>query len=118
MPVVTFIFQENANLPPIPGSDVGVMIMQFAGNSDSVWLQKHLNEGTSMDVVRVSGSDALWIEGAHNLTVMPDTTSTPAIRSSANVLLWNRNGVTYRIESNLPLASVIEIAESMQPMSS
>jgi hypothetical protein len=116
-PMVTLIYLERADLPHVPGSDVGLLIMQFTGDSETVWMQKHLlDEGTRMEVVRVDGIEALWIEGAHDLILLPDTASTPAIRSAANVLLWNRNGVTYRIESALPLASVIAIAESMLPL--
>jgi hypothetical protein len=116
-PLVSLIYLENADRPAVPGSDVGVLIMQFAGDSDTVWMQKQLlEEGTRMEVVRMNGIEALWIEGAHKLTLLPDAASTPATRSAGNVLLWNRNGVTYRIESALPMASVIAIAETMRPL--
>jgi len=42
--------------------------------------------------------------------------ATPVSRESANVLAWSVNGVTYRLEADLPLDAMIAIAESMSPM--
>jgi hypothetical protein len=68
----------------------------------------------------VNGHDALWIGGTHMLTLIPGDTSvvpgTPIVRESANMLAWNINGVTYRLEADLPLDSMIAIAESLAPI--
>jgi hypothetical protein len=35
---------------------------------------------------------------------------------AGHVLIWDENGVTYRLESNLDLSQAIEIAESLEPI--
>ena len=114
---VSCIFLADDRLPAIAGSDVGLMLMQFPADPDSVWIEKHLGRETDMEIVRVNGADALWIEGAHELAVNPGSVGSPETRLTANVLIWNRSGITYRLEANLPRNAMIEIAESMQPIS-
>jgi hypothetical protein len=41
-------------------------------------------------------------------------TLTDTVRLAGDVLLWESDGITYRIESALPLERVLEIASSMQ----
>lgn len=116
MQAVSAIYLSSEQIPAIGGSDVGVLITQFPAEPDSVWLQKELGAGNGMSIVTVNGQDALWIEGAHNLMVLSGDEWTPQARASANVLLWNIGGITFRIEASLPRQTMIDIAESLEPV--
>ena len=61
-------------------------------------------------VVSVFGEDAYWLEGAPHLLIAEGDGGVEGHRLSrlaANVLIWERQGVTYRIESNLDLADTL-----------
>ncbi len=67
-------------------------------------------------VVSVFGEDAFWLEGAPHLLIAEGDGGVQGHRLSrlaANVLIWERQGVTYRIESNLDLADTLAIAGTM-----
>ncbi len=115
---VVFIYLTDEGLPAITGSDVGLLLMQFRASPDSIWIEKQLGQNTAVDVVRVNEAESLWIEGSHTLVLNPAGMASPAARPTANVLIWNQNGTTYRIEANLSQSAMIGIAESMQPVSS
>jgi hypothetical protein len=117
---VLIAYPVSDTLPEAAQSGAGLLIVEFSATSDSVWAMKSVNPGTTIEVVQVNGHDALWIGGTHMLTLIPGDTSvvpgTPIVRESANMLAWNINGVTYRLEADLPLDTMIAIAESLAPI--
>lgn len=113
--VLTMIWQAKSDLPAIGDSDIALLFSQFRSSPDEVWADKEIGGTASMRVVRVHGVDGLWIEGTHDLTIN-DTDGDPQTRAAGNVLTWHIGGVTYRIESNLPLDRVLAIAESIVPL--
>jgi len=117
---VLIAYPVSDTLPEAAQSGAGLLIVEFSSTADSVWAMKSVSPGTTIDVVQVNGHDALWIGGTHFLTLAPGDSAvipqTQTPRESANVLAWNLNGVTYRLEADLPRDTMIEIAESMTPM--
>ena len=117
---VLIAYPVSDTLPEAAQSGAGLLIVEFSSTADSVWAMKSVSPGTTIDVVQVNGQDALWIGGTHFLTLAPGDSAvipqTQTPRESANVLAWNLNGVTYRLEADLPRDTMIEIAESMTPM--
>lgn len=67
--------------------------------------------------VSVNSEMAVWLDTPH--TAQIQTTGGRAIGLSwlvqSNVLVWIVNGVTYRIETELPLPDALRLAESLQP---
>lgn len=116
---VSFVYLASDDFPAVEGTDVGLLITQFAATSDSVWATKSLYGGQNMEIVRVDGTEAMWIPDTHVITIQPagaGELNDPATRSTGSVLLWNHDGVTYRIEGNLSQEEMIAIAESMEPI--
>ena len=117
---VLIAYPVSDTLPEAAQSGAGLLIVEFSSTSDAVWGMKSVSPGTTIDVVQVNGHDALWIGGTHFLTLAPgDSSVIPQTQppvESANVLAWNSNSVTYRLEADLPLDTMIEIAESMTPI--
>jgi hypothetical protein len=63
----------------------------------------------------VAGEWALWVEGPYQLYIESGTEID--IRTvEGKTLLWQQNGVTYRLESFFALEEARELAESLQPI--
>jgi hypothetical protein len=64
----------------------------------------------------VNGQPALWTNGPYIVALRSgDWVSERLV--AGHVLIWTENGVTYRLESDLPLAEAVAIAESLHPWS-
>jgi hypothetical protein len=70
---------------------------------------------TSIEEVTVSGAPALWIVGDHPLYFVGNgrIDMQPARIVEGHVLIWQRDGVTYRLESELGLEEAVALAESI-----
>ena len=64
----------------------------------------------------VNGQPAIWTEGPHFLQLGDITYQTVTLVVRGNILIWEQDGLTYRLETDLPLAEAVKIAESLQPV--
>ena len=74
--------------------------------------------GTVLEV-GVNGAEGYWAEGLTQLTILADPSAGwdgSTTRPSANMLIWQENGVAYRMESALSMQEALEITRSMQPV--
>jgi hypothetical protein len=104
---------------PTPGTSdaVGVLITEFVGRVDRPFLQKFIDQGTTVQHVRLGSWDALWISGEpHQVAYVASDGSlvTESLRLSGNALLWERGDLTLRLETVLPLERARAIAASMR----
>lgn len=117
--MVSFLYRPRPGLPDAAGSGVGLLLIQFEAPSDAIWGAKNVTDSNDVDHVYIGRLDGLWIGGTHQLLIYPDpvgalrTGSQPQSRTSANVLLWQRGPVTYRLESSMSRTEMIAIAESL-----
>jgi len=79
----------------------------------------HLTEqefvGKAIELVRrttVNGMEALWVRGPHMVRFEASGIGEMTF-VAGNVLIWTDGGVTYRLESDLPLVEAVRIAESL-----
>jgi hypothetical protein len=66
--------------------------------------------------VQVGDRDAYWITGETQLVLDQDPSETfddLIARDSGNVLLWELDGITFRLETALDLSDALAIAESV-----
>jgi hypothetical protein len=63
--------------------------------------------------VSVGAEEGLWIRTPHDL-VLGTETGPRRVRITGNVLLWEEEGITYRLETALPLARAVELAISLR----
>lgn len=116
VPFVLIAYPISPTLPEAAQSGEGLLLVEFRSSSDAVWAMKQAGATNEIRVVRVNGVEALWVGGTHQLMIVPaEPDATPVSRPSANVLTWNVNGITYRIEADLPVETMIAIAESLAP---
>lgn len=112
---LTMVWPPSPATPEIADSGVGLLITQFRATGVGNYLKRATPE-TRVIVVSVSGVDGYWMEGAPHVLVFEDSDGVARqelSRLAGNVLIWEANGVTHRVESSLDLRSALAIAESM-----
>ena len=114
-PVVSLLYPASTELPEIGSTGVGLLLMQIDASGDtSIMIVKRASGETAPLPVTINGNSGLWIQGGMLMTDAGDPFWTYQ-RRSGNVLVWEQDGITYRMESNLPLSEAIVIAESLEP---
>ncbi len=115
-PVVSFLYPASNELPEVGDTGVGMLLMQIdaAGNT-SMFMTKRASAESPPRPVTVDGAAGMWIQGGVLMIDAGDPFWTYQ-RRSGNVLVWERGGITYRMESNLPLDDAIAIAEYLEPI--
>jgi hypothetical protein len=117
---ISLVWAPRPNLPEAAQSGVGMLISSFRGSLDSSTYAKELNAARNLLLdVEVRGRPGFWIEGEPHVFLFENPNGRvefESIRLAGNVLLWEENGVTMRIESALPIEDVLRIAESLDPL--
>jgi hypothetical protein len=93
----------------------GLVLSQWQGEQ-LAYAQKQLGPGSRTVSLTVNGVPALWITGARHEIVYagPDGQVVPKSRRLVgNVLLWDRNGITYRLEGARTQAQALEAVRNL-----
>ena len=120
-PMVTLLYRPRPGLPEAEETGVGALLMQFPATSDIDQIVKRVTMGTgSVISVMIDGANGFWVMGSSELVISQDPSAgfAPVSRPSADVLIWEQNGMAYRLEVNLLMSDAIAIAESLQPPAS
>lgn len=78
--------------------------------------EKMVTHPEVVEQTTVNGKPAAWVRGPHTLTFQEPNRTTDFQQHmlvEGNVLLWQNNLVTYRLETTLPKDEAIKIAESL-----
>jgi len=117
---VSMVWEGTEALPAAGASGIAVVYSQFAlelaDDSDFV---KSVTPDTSVRAVEVDRAIGLWIEGAPHVISYEDAAGKRVeeeTRLAGNVLMWESDGVTHRIETTLGLAPTLALAGSLQPV--
>ena len=123
--------------PPDLGAPDKVFAQQLEGGKGIflVWLDSEQPESVSMSLLllapgvfagkgapvavietEVNGTRAVWTEGEHllHLQTGPQKYDLVQLFVEGNVLIWEQDGVTYRLEGEFDLQEAVRIAESIQ----
>jgi hypothetical protein len=119
--MVSFVYPAGPELPASDEIGVGALLTQFRGEAERDMIQKGLlNEGapeTDLEAVTVGGEQGFWISGApHTFFVVcydAGECRQERYRLAGNVLIWEQDGVTLRLESALSREDALAIAESV-----
>jgi hypothetical protein len=114
---VSMVWRGDKSLPAAGETDIGLIHSQFALRlgEDLVFI-KSVTPDNVVRAVEVNGVLGIWIAGAPHLITYEDAAGViheEETRLAGNVLMWERAGVTHRIETTLPLAPAVELAESL-----
>ncbi len=117
--VLSLVYLADDDVPELAGSGIGLLVQVIDGVLDRDRVEKLVVEvGTSITPVRVGAADGFWIEGPPHLIryVGPSGTDrSQRTRLVGDSLVWESDGVLYRIESGLGMAGTLRIAESISP---
>ena len=107
-------WEPSDSLPRTAETDLGALLIQFAPPEDPGMMLKTvgLSTGTVTETF-VDGDRAFWVEGASELTIYEGQST--ETRPSGNVLIWQTDGIGFRLESALNMDEAIAIAESLEP---
>jgi hypothetical protein len=106
----------------VPG---GLVVLDFGGFTlieiasapgTEPWLAKTIPQGGRVEPVLVDGQAGLWISGMPHEIAYYDREGNErgdTVRRSGPVLLWERNGVTYRIEGFTDRDDALRVAEAL-----
>lgn len=103
---VVLAYEPNGDRPRL-------VLYEFEGSR--VGLGKGLSPGTSVEEVSVNGNRGLWINGDPHVVFFVDARGRPqseTTRLAANVLLWENNRLTLRLEGQLARDHAVAIAAS------
>jgi hypothetical protein len=62
----------------------------------------------------VQGRPAIWTEGPHLLHLGGNKHQYVPLVVKGNILIWEQDGITYRLESNLTLEEAVKVADSLE----
>ncbi|HEU5113227.1 MAG TPA: hypothetical protein VFU96_07890 [Acidimicrobiia bacterium] len=117
---VSMVWEGTEALPASGESGIGVVYSQFALElAEDADFVKSVMPDTSVRAVEVDGAIGLWIEGAPHVISYEDAAGNRVeeeTRLAGNVLMWESQGVTHRIETTLGLGATLALAGSLQPV--
>jgi hypothetical protein len=115
---MTLVYGPGDGVPRSQYTGVGILVTEFDGAIDTRYLDKMVEDETSVERLTVNGEPALWLEGGPHFVVF--RTADGRIgedvgRLAGNTLLVEYEGMLVRIEGQIDRERAIEIAESLEP---
>ena len=91
-------------------------LVEIASEPGTVPIGKFVDSTVHVEPATVSGREALWISGAHQISYLDRNGNfeRDTVRRSGPVLLWTNAGVTYRIEGFGNERDALRIARSVR----
>ena len=108
-PGLVYAWRPSETYPALPGTDWGLVLIAFQGDDEVVL--KTVQRFEDIHDASVDGDPAWWIPVPHVLDIETDRgLRTFSVRG--NVLIWQVDDVTYRLETSLDRGSAIALAGS------
>ena len=108
-PGLVLAWRPSATYPALPGTDWGLVLLAFQGDDETII--KSVQAFEDVHTARVGGAPAAWIPVPHVLELETERGfKTFSVRG--NVLIWEVDDVTYRLETSLDRAHARALAES------
>jgi hypothetical protein len=115
---VTAVYRARPpGLPRATATNVGLLITQFRAGLDEDFIVKEAGPGTRVERVSVDGAPGYWVEGEPHTIVYVDENGSnfpDSVRLAGNTLLWERRGITFRLEADIDRQQALRIAASFQ----
>jgi hypothetical protein len=94
----------------------GLLLSQWRGEQ-LAFVTKQLGPASRTVSLDVDGARGLWITGARHEIIYRDASGEVLAKSRrlvGNVLVWDRDGITYRLEGPRTSAAALEIARNLE----
>ena len=114
--VTSLVYRARPGLPAARHTaGIGLLIQEFTGDG-SGFLHKYLTNGSRAEQVAVGPYDGVFITGGSHFVAYEDATGagvTDDGRLAGNALIFQREGITIRIEGDLPRDRMVAIGASL-----
>lgn len=107
---VAFVWAPTATSPRIEGTPWGTVLLEISGDDELVL--KTVNRFEDIVTATVDGRRAAWIPGPHELELQTAAGS-HTFSVGGNTLIWERGGITYRLETAFGFDEAIAVARSI-----
>jgi hypothetical protein len=107
-------WRPDARWPRLHGTPWGLLLVEVADGDDEI-LVKRVSAFEDTDEVVLDGGRAFFIRAPHELLVVTDH-GDERFLIEGNVLIWERDDVTFRLETSLPLEEALAVAGSLVPL--
>ena len=122
--VLTIVYRPRPGVPESAVPGVGALLTQFEGDTERGLVEKGIfTKGTgqagTLEAVDIAGHRGFWIEGDAHFFFYRDENGhvrEETYRLAGNVLLWEQDGLTPRLESALSKEQAIAIAKTVRPL--
>src|SRR5688572_16134763 len=114
---VTLVYVSRPEIPVSREAGVSAVVVAFRGRVDESLFAKVGVLGTRIEEVTVSGGRGFWLEGTPHQFFCRDSAGNPStetLRLAGNTLLWEQDGVTFRLEAQLERDEALRIATSFR----
>ncbi|MFN2489537.1 MAG: hypothetical protein ABR529_07340 [Actinomycetota bacterium] len=114
---VSLLYEARPGLPKTATTDIGLLLMEFRARLDEEVIGKVVFEGGTVDPVKVNGEVGYWIGGGPHAVLFIDDDGEvvdDTLRLAARTLVWQRDGVTLRLESALTKQEALGLARSVR----
>jgi hypothetical protein len=112
---VSLAYTPRPGIPLVKQTGLGILVTEFRGDLNPGFLMKGLGQGTTAEEVSVHGDQGWWIAGEPHMIYVEirGNGQQVSLRMAANTLIWEHDGVTYRIESGLSKADAFRLATGL-----
>lgn len=113
---VALVYGARPGYPADPETAIGVVVMEFRSTIAEGTFDKLVAEGVRVEFVEIEGATAAWIAGGDHFFAYRDANGRLVegrLRLVGDTLLWERDGITYRVEGAPSLEAALAIAESL-----
>jgi hypothetical protein len=108
------VYRPRRGVPESLQTGVGALLSEFRGGINGPFVRKSASSG-QVSFVRVNGNPGFWIRGAHDLVYL-DRSGNPveeSFRLSGSALIWEQEGIVFRLESALSLKRALTVARGL-----
>lgn len=113
---VTLVWRQREGIPVASASGASILLTVFQGGPpEPEFLQKILFQGSRAQQVSVDGELAVFVDGPQTVLYLSSDGDVQEAQSrlSANSLIWQHDGLTFRLESALGQGASVDIARSV-----
>jgi hypothetical protein len=115
---ISLVYGQRAGIPISHEPGVSVLVVEFRGTVDeNLTGGKGVGPDTKIESLSVNGGRGLWLEGAPHLFFYRDPSGiiqTETLRLAGNTLIWEQDGVTFRLEAQVSREDALRIAASFR----
>ena len=110
---IALLYRPRPGLPRTANENVGLLLTEFRGQVRQEFMAKVVGSGTRMEQVTVDGASGIWLEGSPHFFFYLDPDGKvrqETIRLAGNTLLWEKDSLTFRLESALSKDEALRLA--------